>query len=293
VAIRRIWIARNGETTGDYDAAKLPDLIADGTVKSTDHFFVEGAKSWRLVSEYKPEEETSPARTASVSTERAGSASRESRRSTPPAHSYRPHRDASWLPVAVLSVVCTVLLVALIFAFVWLRGENEELRVLSRERADALRVMEKELAQAKLDAYPMKRVGEGKLEGRVFYRTAGQAYAFQGVQVGLYPASTVDAAIEATRSSPDFSPQAILAALPGSGMTTVTDSDGFFKFDLPAAIENMVLTCRATVDGSGGRQTFYWLVTLSRERAAERPVLLNETNESRWSESTGFLRSAD
>ncbi|HRJ72091.1 MAG TPA: hypothetical protein PLS03_07685 [Terrimicrobiaceae bacterium] len=272
----KIHVARNGAILGAYDSDKIADLLENGQLLRTDHFFRPATSEWILLAEFeaptpnlvfRPAEPENP--------DRPGKSRRGGKgRSKKSAESSL----FGW-------VACLFALGAAAGIWAWAEYLNEQLKS-SDEKVKSLTV---QLENLRKEVQMMNEITPpGRVRGIITYEpSANQVAIMSGATVGLYHRGDVEAAIAKTQtegggtiiSTEDFD-QAIgrlKASIASPIEITLTDSNGRIDLAVPQPGE-YVLVASAAKTSSVGTERYFWLVGFQANGQPSGLILLNERN---------------
>ena len=294
----KVHIARNGTVIGQYDPEKIGDLLDTGGLKSTDHYFDDDRKEWRLLSKFsdkpEPEEDEEDAEKPpepvapkdapySVESESGkgegrvkGSKGRRSSRSKEKSKK----RDAA----AIFGwVACLFALGIAAGIWAWAGYLNDQVKTANEKIRDH-EAMEKNLRreiQLLTEITP-----PGRVRGVITYEPApNQVAIMSGATVGLYDKGTVEKALASAvgngevTSSEDFDAvvERLKTAIGTPLQISLTDSNG--RIDLPVQQEgDYVLVASAAKAGATGTERYFWLIGFNAGKLPSGLVLMNESN---------------
>lgn len=299
----KVHIARNGTVIGQYDADKVGDLLDTGGLKSTDHYYDNDRKEWRLLSTYsiKPEPEepdedlpepivplgapVSDEPSASDDPAASGDSQESRRRGSKGRRSSRSKEKAKKKSeAAVLGwIACLFALGVAAGIWAWAGYLGDQLKVANEKIRD-LDNMEKGLRreiQLLTEITP-----PGRVRGVITYEPApNQVAIMSGATVGLYEKRTVEQALASAVSNPNVTSaeefDSVVERLKSTIGTplqiSLTDSNG--RIDLPIQNEgDYVLVASAAKSGNAGTERYFWLIGFSANKLPSGLVLMNESN---------------
>lgn len=271
----KIHVARNGAILGAYDADKIADMLDNGQLLKTDHFFRPATSEWILLAQYEAPVPNLAFRTAEPeSTDRPGKSRRGGKgRSKKSAESSL----FGW-------VACLFALGAAAGIWAWAEYLHEQLKS-SDEKVKTLTV---QLENLRKEVQMMNEITPpGRVRGIITYEpSANQVAIMSGATVGLYHRNDVEAAIAKTEteggtiiSSEDFD-QAIgrlKSSIASPIEITLTDSNGRIDLAVPKP-GDYVLVASAAKTSATGTDRYFWLIGFQANGQPSGLILLNERN---------------
>lgn len=233
--------------------------------------------------------------------------SRRSRREKPkPTRQSRADRlkNTLILVIVLLVGVLTVVIAAGVFWVGMIQGEAGNLKTQLADAQAELASLAKSLEKARRDSFPFKAVEQGTLEGRILYRVDGKTYDAGTTEVLLYDRAKLEKAVddaitEFQATNPGASLQSaaaltfLMSRLPPADVNTMTDATGIFTIPTPKYAEMAVVSRTEVSKSISPTGLIFWMVGFDQQRAAERPLVLDENNQVNFLAPGVSIKKAD
>lgn len=293
----KVHVARNGAVLGSYDIGKIGDLLDNGQLQPSDHYFDTTRQEWVGLSELAEEEEPAQEfKQAEPRVEREGSSRRGGKgngsRSRGKSKGGGKGAEGGGL---VGWIACLFALGVAAGIWAWAANLNDQVKA-SDEKITSLN---QQIETLKKENQMLNEITPpGRVRGVITYQPApNQVAIMSGATVGLYKREDVEAALQAVSNQTgdaaigdeafNTAIDLLKSKISSPLEITLTDSNGRLDLQTPGPGEYVLVASAAKTSGSN-TEKYFWLMGF---RTGEQPsglILMNEKNSI--SSSKGQLR---
>lgn len=276
----KVHVARNGAVIGAYELNKIGDLLDNGQLLPTDHYFDATRQEWVGLAEIAaPEAPVTDFKQAEVRPERESS----SRRGRSAGKSRSKSKGgasgmAGW-------IACLFALGVAAGIWAWATSISDQLQSADEK----IVVLTDQVEGLKKENQMLNEITPpGRVRGIITYEPSpNQVAIMSGATVGLYKRTDVEAALAKVRNQTGENiadPETFEAAinLLKSNIATpieitLTDSNGRLDMVVPSEGDYVLVASAAKTSGSG-TERYFWLMGFHAQDQPSGLVLMNEKN---------------